>query len=117
MTLPRANARPRRPSHHDRNSTVSEQSSDAGLAAGTVAAPDLSVLDQRRVAISLNTQGRTCLLQGQAAYAPDDRLGGILKVAVDDPREPLEFLFINGQWGGTIESGEAVGCDYLMHVG
>lgn len=93
---------------------------DSGIAqcqAPRGSAPALAALDQRRIAIHLVAQGRERVLRGIGAYGSDPSLGGVLRVAIRDEAGPYDLLFVDGQWRGRIESGEALGCDYLMHVG
>jgi len=95
--------------------TASSRQKESDTAVAAVA--DLSPLDKRSIAVHLAALGRERILHGVGAYEADPDLGGVLRVAVQDDAGAFELLFVESQWTGTIESGAALGYDYLLRVG
>jgi hypothetical protein len=74
-------------------------------------------LDQRKVAVQLNIQGREELIVGVGDYDVDPDLGGVLRVQTSNRKDAPELMFVEGLWNGTIRRGHALGCDFLIHLG
>lgn len=81
------------------------------------ATPSLATLDRRSIAVQLTTPSGVQLLAGVGAYEYDPDLGAVLRVAVSDGVTSYDLMFVENRWTGSIESGEAHGCDYLLRVG
>jgi hypothetical protein len=76
----------------------------------------LAAVDRRTVAAHLVIQGREQLLRGKGVYEDDPDLGGVLRIQVADPSGDFELLLVEDQWTGTLQSGAALGCDYLVRL-
>jgi hypothetical protein len=74
-------------------------------------------LDQRKIAVQLNVQGREQLVVGVGNYGVDPDLGGVLKVQTSKGKDAPELMFIEELWNGTIRRGHSQGCDFLIRLG
>lgn len=74
----------------------------------------LGRLHRRSVAIVLQLPTQTRLLRGRGEYLHDPDLGGVLRIRTHGGRQATEWLLVEEAWEGTIRSGQAVGCDYLV---
>jgi hypothetical protein len=72
-------------------------------------------LDQQKVAVHLQVQGREELMIGVGEYEIDPDLGGVLRVQTS-PGEDTHFLFLEREWTGKIRRGTALGCDFLIRL-
>ena len=77
----------------------------------------LATLDQRKVAVHIQIQGREKLVVGTGDYGVDPDLGRVLRVQTSDRRNAPELLFVEDRWTGKIHRGHAVGCDFLINLG
>jgi hypothetical protein len=114
---PAASETGQRPTRSRDKGSQDKGSRDKGSDTAVAAVTDLSPLDQRSIAVHLVAQGRERVLRGVGSYGADPDLGGVLRVAVEDDAGAFELLFVESQWTGTIESGAALGYDYLLRVG
>jgi len=81
--------------------------------------PLLSVLHQRTIAVRFTLQdgdktGDKTVV-GRGVYEHDPELGNILRI--DLPSQAgCHFLIVESAWDGQIESGEQLGCDFLIRL-
>jgi hypothetical protein len=80
------------------------------------AAPSLASLDRRSIAVVVEAPGGERILAGIGSYEDDPDLGGVLRVSVTDDVAAYDLLFVAARWAGTIESGAAHDCDFLLRV-
>jgi hypothetical protein len=80
------------------------------------AKPPLSGLHSRTVALMFPAPDKERLLVGVAEYVADPDLGPVLRVFVHDVAD-LEVLIAESAFQGQVVSGQAHGCDYLIHLG
>jgi len=76
----------------------------------------LATLDQRKVAVHFQVQGREQLVVGTGDYGVDPDLGRVLRVQTSDRRNAPTLLFVEDRWTGKIHRGHALGCDFLINL-
>lgn len=74
----------------------------------------LARLHGRSVAILLKLPAHRRVLRGRGEFLHDPDLGGVLRIRTHSGRQVTEFLLVENAWEGTIRSGRAVGCDFLV---
>ena len=77
---------------------------------------DLRNVDQKTVAVRLPVGRETRLLKGSGAFVRDPKLGDLLCVSCIDDAGTFELLIKEDEWSGSVQSGESVGCDYLIRL-
>jgi len=78
-------------------------------------ARSLSALHQRTVALQLSLGGRDQTLRGHGVYERDPDLGSVLRIEL--PADAgCEFVIVEDSWSGEIESGNDLGCDFLIRL-
>lgn len=75
----------------------------------------LSTLHNRRIAVQMTFLGRNETLLGSGRYERDVDLGTILRIELLDDSDN-ELILVEREWVGQIRSGEAHGCDFLIHL-
>jgi len=76
----------------------------------------LRALNHRRVAVRLVVGGCERLIRGKGTFELDSQLGGLLRIDCVDASGSFEMLLRENDWSGEIKSGEAFGCDYVVHL-
>jgi hypothetical protein len=76
----------------------------------------LALLDGRSIAVRFHVQGEERLLAGQGALENDRELGAILRIKFPADPDGGELLVSETCWTGEVESGDAVGCDFLIRL-
>jgi len=76
----------------------------------------LALLDGRSIAVRFHVQGEERLLAGKGSFESDRELGAILRIKFPANPEGGEFLLCESRWTGEIESGDEVGCDFLIRL-
>lgn len=77
--------------------------------------PKLEVLDQRRIAVQLVVLGREHLVIGRGVYEREGEQGKRLRIELP-PTAGFELVLLENSWAGTILSGDAYNCDYLIRI-
>jgi hypothetical protein len=86
-------------------------------AAQTMSVARLAAIDRHSVAARLEIPGRSPqILRGRGTYEPYSDLGPLLRIHVADAEGDFDLVLLEDEWLGSIESGEAVGCDFLVHL-
>jgi hypothetical protein len=61
-------------------------------------------------------QGRPVVVRGWGLYEQDPNLGSVLRICVAEGSGGFELVLAESHWTGIVESGHALGCDYLLHL-
>ena len=81
---------------------------------GTTQLP-LSALHRRTIAVHVALPERAETLLGRGIYEFDADLGTVLRIELLADAAS-ELTLVEGAWNGQILSGEAHGCDFLIHL-
>jgi len=76
----------------------------------------LALLDGRTIAVRFHVHGEERLLAGQGSFESDRELGAILRIKFPANPDGGELLLSESRWTGEIESGDEVGCDFLIRL-
>ena len=76
----------------------------------------LRALNHQKVAVRLVVGGCERLVRGTGTFELDSKLGGVLRIDCADASGSFEMLLRENDWSGEIKSGEAFGCDYVVHL-
>jgi len=76
----------------------------------------LSHLHRRSIAVHFKAQGEDRLVLGEGVWEDDPQLGAILHIQFPDRAEDGEFLVLEEEWQGEVESGALAGCDFLIRL-
>lgn len=76
----------------------------------------LAALHCRSVAVSFAAAGEQRLLTGLGWLEQDPDLGDVLRIRFPGHDEDGDFLLVENVWQGEIETGESVGCDFLVRL-
>ncbi len=76
----------------------------------------LRKLNHRKVAVRLVVGDCERLVRGTGTFELDSQLGGMLRIDCADSSGSFEMLLRENDWNGEINSGEAFGCDYVVHL-
>src|SRR5690242_14700720 len=74
----------------------------------------LSSRGPHSVVVRVAIQGEERLLIGQGTFEHDSDLGSVLRVCLHSATGCEELLISESTWLGKPESGDALGCDYLI---
>ncbi len=75
----------------------------------------LSALHRRRVALQLEIAGQDRVLRGRGVFESDFVSGNVLRILLP-PNAGCEVLIVEDRWNGEIQSGQSLGCDYLIRL-
>jgi hypothetical protein len=76
----------------------------------------LAALHCRSIAVSFAADGKQRLITGQGSLEHDPDLGEVLRIQFPGHEKDGEVLLVEDHWRGEIESGDSVGCDFLVRL-
>jgi hypothetical protein len=74
----------------------------------------LAHLHRCTIAVRFQAFGQDRLLRGEGVWKEDSQLGAVLQIHFPEHPDDGEFLVVEREWTGLVESGEPAGCDFLI---